>query len=429
MIKLDQSCSDNYQRLLFTGDTMLTSNFWRSDPLSDPVNTAIIDADLGMTNLEAPIADGEPKPKWGPVIKTDESTIDLISSVGFDAASLANNHMLDYGFEGAEFTKNSCKDAGLDTAGIGSTPAEAVEPIRTVLGDTSIVIFSVAQREFGMADNDRAGAAWSHHPKTIQAIKAESDRSDIVIVNAHGGLEHIPTPPLNWVHQLREFVDAGADAVIGHHPHVAQGWETRDDSVIFYSLGNWLTYQPHPGTQWSFFVEICIRNRELHHAEVTLTEQQDGIIQKMKSRDRSSHKQYLIRSGELSGDRAIWQAIATHLFEEEYSRRLSDWSSSIIGTLTSEPIWALDRLTQDFSRDLDRSEKDLSIINYLQNESHSEAIRTALELRSGVISDRRTPQVNEDVEYLLEFVSKTPNESFTERMNRRIKTVIRRIKE
>ena len=77
--------------------------------------------------------------------------------------------------------------------------------------------------EFGIADGDSPGVAWIREPGVETVISDYAEEVYLVVTVAHGGLEYVPFPPRLWQKILRSLVDAGADAVVCHHPHVAQG--------------------------------------------------------------------------------------------------------------------------------------------------------------------------------------------------------------
>ncbi|WP_082230745.1 CapA family protein [Haloprofundus marisrubri] len=423
----ENSAGDRHH-LLFTGDSMLASDHWNTNPHSLQIRNLLSTSDLSVTNLEAPVDAGNAVPKWGANIHTSRSAVHTLGRE-YDVVGLANNHTMDYGLEGLEATLDSCENAGLSTVGAGHTSSEALSPHVVSLNNTSIALFSVAQREFGIAGPETPGVAWSHDPSIMLQIRNAAETNDFVFINAHGGVEHCPIPPITWVRHLRAMIDAGADAVIGHHPHVPQGWEIHDDAPIFYSLGNWLFHQPeYPATLRSYCVELIAKRGNLEDFTVHLTESQDGVVDKIPPGEAKEYRQYLTKSGKVAGERAHWQASAAKLFNTTYAPRLEDWPTGRLESALKHPVWGLDRLTRGITVEEERLEKDLAFLNYFQTESHDDVIRTLLELRTGVTTDERTPKVVEEVENLFGKVQSEDDQRVLEKSLRRAKKVLERIK-
>lgn len=220
------------------------------------------EADLSMINLEAPLtAGGEPIKKSGPNIKMDPNCIDFLKVGGFDIASLANNHMGDYGPSGVLDTISHLKDEQINYVGAGETLEDSREPLIIEKNGISIGILAYAENEFGMARKDMPGASPLQPLENIKEIKSLSKRVDVLIVSIHGGNEHNPIPTPRVVRTYRSFVEAGATVVVAAHTHCPQGMEIYQGAPIIYSLGNFLFDRPEnrkPNPMWwkSYAVRI-----------------------------------------------------------------------------------------------------------------------------------------------------------------------------
>lgn len=124
--------------------------------------------------------------------------------------------------------------------GAGRNIADASEALFVEKKGIKVAFLSFAENEFGIADEDCAGAAPLNPLKNIVKIRETSNRADITIVLIHGGNERNPVPSPRMVQTYRSFADAGASAVIGTHPHCPQGIEIYNGVSIIYSLGNFL---------------------------------------------------------------------------------------------------------------------------------------------------------------------------------------------
>ena len=222
----------------------------------------IKNADLAVTNLESPLVDkGFPIPKTGPNLKSPTQSLSILNQAGIDLVTLANNHIMDYGEDGLFSTLAACEKAGIGTVGAGKDWENSKEPFIKVIENTRIGIINIAENEFSTTENHSAGAHALNPVKNYYNIKEHSESVDHLIVVIHGGHEHYPLPSPRMKQTYRFFVDAGADAVVGHHPHCFSGYEVYNGAPIFYSIGNFLFDKGSaPVSSWNqgFMVELQI---------------------------------------------------------------------------------------------------------------------------------------------------------------------------
>jgi hypothetical protein len=236
------------------GDMMIGTDYPQNHlPDDDGINfladvTPIISAaDIAFGNLEGVLVDGgEPGKKCSnPAVcylfRSPTRYAEHFRNAGFDALSLANNHARDFGEEG----RSSSMDA-LDAVGIAHSGREGTTAV-IQRGDifVAFLAFAVTKNSNMMLDYTLA----------FDTIAAHAEQHDIVVVSFHGGAEgvdvtHVPfadeeyysEPRGDVVWFARGAVDAGADLVIGHGPHVVRGMERYKERLIAYSLGNFATY-------------------------------------------------------------------------------------------------------------------------------------------------------------------------------------------
>lgn len=236
------------------GDIMLGTDFPadRLPPddgrgLLAPVTHWLNDADLTFGNVEGVLMDGgEPEkfcnnPRLCYLFRSPTRFAFTLRDAGFDVVSLANNHARDFGEIGRTATMKA-----LDAAGIATTGREGDIASLIVSGHrVAVVAFAPNAGSWSLLDVD--GAA--------HLVAGLAIGHDIVIVSFHGGAEgagalHV-SPGMEYFHgeargDLRRFsravIDAGADLVIGHGPHVPRGMERYRDRLIAYSLGNFATH-------------------------------------------------------------------------------------------------------------------------------------------------------------------------------------------
>ena len=167
-----------------------------------------------------------------------------MTAVPFDIACLANNHVLDYGVAGLRETLRVLARAGIHSVGAGLTEAQALAPLSVLVNGQPIHIVNLSEGEDLTASTGGPGVFGWDIALAAAQTRALKKIGGVVIVIAHCGLEYVPFPPPYVVAAFRALIEAGADCVIGHHPHVPQGIEWWCGRPIIYSLGNFVFYQP-----------------------------------------------------------------------------------------------------------------------------------------------------------------------------------------
>jgi poly-gamma-glutamate synthesis protein (capsule biosynthesis protein) len=199
-------------------------------------------AALTLANLEVPLcAPGSaPAPKAGPHLRAEPAIVrDLAAGFSPLVASLANNHLMDFGAAGLAETQSAVRAAGVRTVGAGVNAAEAAAPLIVPLPALRVGILAATDRWFGLATAGQPGVN-PLAPDLPDRIRQLRHEVDLVIVSVHGGGEVSPWPSPRWQQTLRALVDAGAALVHAHHPHVPLGWERHGAGWICYGLGNTL---------------------------------------------------------------------------------------------------------------------------------------------------------------------------------------------
>jgi poly-gamma-glutamate capsule biosynthesis protein CapA/YwtB (metallophosphatase superfamily) len=202
-------------------------------------------ADLRVVNCESALTSAS-SPAWksGAVFKGEPAHVTGLTAVPFDVACLANNHVLDYGGAGLRDTLRVLRREGIRTVGAGLTGAEAHAPLSVLANGQTIHIVNISEGEDLTASTGGAGVFGWDIARAAALVRRLKTRGGVVLVVAHCGLEYVPFPPPYVVSAFRALVDAGADCVVGHHPHVPQGIEWWRGRPILYSLGNFVFFQP-----------------------------------------------------------------------------------------------------------------------------------------------------------------------------------------
>lgn len=238
------------------GDIMMGTNYPSSRTLPpndgrdlfEPVKHILASADLSFGNLEGVILTGKGTPKRcaNPAtcfaFKSPDHYAGYLSDAGFDVMSLANNHSGDFGAAGRRNTVAKLDELGIKYAGIDEYPSVTFQKDGIRYG-----FCAFAPNNGTIQINDYEGAR-----RIIRGLKAQSD---IVIVSFHGGAEGSDKTRVTGKTEYylgenrgnpKEFaymaIDAGADIVFGHGPHVTRAIDLYKDRFIAYSLGNFCTY-------------------------------------------------------------------------------------------------------------------------------------------------------------------------------------------
>jgi poly-gamma-glutamate synthesis protein (capsule biosynthesis protein) len=243
------------------------------------LGTLLRSADLAVANLESVLAtQGKPlnksyliraHPRWG----------QTLVEAGFDLVTLANNHALDFGPAALDGTLATLQALGIATVGAGSSAEAAHRPATFTLNGVRMAILGyAASRWNGSVDvptTDRV--AWAEPGIVGADVRAVRERADLVVVLLHAGTEYAPTPSPDQEAVARAAVDAGADLVVGHHPHVTQTIERYKQGLIVYSLGDALFDIPRRAAMEGHLLRVHATREGLSRAELWPFWIQDAI--------------------------------------------------------------------------------------------------------------------------------------------------------
>lgn len=166
---------------------------------------------------------------------------EFLSKLGFNLVTIANNHTFDYGEEGYAHTVSLLRNNGIEYLGAGNIEEayrlKTIEINRLKIG---FLAFSFAGRTEKIDEWKEAGkgSAYINSLKVPHIIEDAKKKVDFLVVLPHDGIEYIDIPLPETILRYRDFIDSGADIVVGAHPHCPQGWEIYCNKPIFYSLGN-----------------------------------------------------------------------------------------------------------------------------------------------------------------------------------------------
>ena len=234
-------------------------------------------ADIRIGNLECVVATiGSPEEDKPNVFRVSPKSLKFLKR-HFDAVGLANNHSGDFGPQAFAQMLGLLDKEGLGVYGGGMNLAQAHTPWIVERKGLRIAIlgYDEFQPRTFEADTDKPGVAWSEDAQVVRDIQAARSRwkADVVIPIMHWGWED-PIANERQRKLARLMIDAGADAVIGGHPHQVQDTETYQGKPIFYSLGNFVFdgfSDPINNTGWVLRMELDrsgVRKVEVHVAKI-----------------------------------------------------------------------------------------------------------------------------------------------------------------
>lgn len=241
--------------VVFSGDILLSSyvlnNYEKSGIngiLSEELQSEMQNADITMVNEEFPFSNrGTQAQDKQFTFRVDPGYVKILQEMGIDVVTVANNHALDYGTDALSDTFQTLDNAGIAYVGAGDNLERASQPYVIKAGGKTFG-FLAASRVIPEVswniDNRQPGMLCTYDSAELcNAIQKAKETCDYVVVYVHWGIERENTPQ-DYQRQLgKAYIDAGADMVIGAHPHVLQGIEYYNGKPIIYSLGNYIFNQ------------------------------------------------------------------------------------------------------------------------------------------------------------------------------------------
>ncbi len=237
-------------------------------------------SDYSICNFECPATENnKPIIKTGPNLKAKPNVVPLLKNVGFDAISLANNHILDYGEIGVHDTLKLADDCGLAYFGSGLNSTDAAKPLIVDIKGQKVGFISFAEHEFNLATENTAGANWFDPYKSLNDIASLKAKCDYVIALYHGGIEHYKYPSPLLQKKCRAMVDSGADAVFCQHSHCIGTVENYNDMHILYGQGNAIFGYRDGNNAWNegLICQLVLNNGRVELEYKLLNASPDGI--------------------------------------------------------------------------------------------------------------------------------------------------------
>lgn len=226
-------------------------------------------ADLTFGNLECPISDVGRNQHHLYSFRANPKAIEGLQHAGFDVMSAANNHILDWGAPALLDTLRRLHEAGILPVGAGVNDLEAHYPVLLESRGLKLAFLAYVNVDpkDAVAAPDKPGVAWLEPDRVLADIRFARPLADLVIVSLHWGIEYATRPQRAQVKIARQMIDAGADLVVGSHPHVVQPLEHDHGRWIAYSLGNFIFDQKAPGARRGLMLKIKVVGKQIREVD------------------------------------------------------------------------------------------------------------------------------------------------------------------
>lgn len=260
--------------IVFTGDIGFDKYMFKRWEDPELVSPSLLDffhsADHVVANVEGALTDAEDNGSHGVFFHSmNPAAVSVLKNIHADIWNISNNHIMDAGADGLLNTKRLAVESGACTIGADINEEEASRPV--ILDEAGgIGMFGVAYMAecIPATATDPGVFRWDDMERIESRIKEIKEHCRWCIVVAHGGEEFAAMPNPYTRDRYIRYLEMGADAVVAHHPHVAENYETFDDGkMIFYSLGNFIfdtDYQrAHPYTDEGVLLKLNFTETEM----------------------------------------------------------------------------------------------------------------------------------------------------------------------
>lgn len=280
IVPIEEEKPEESVRMLFVGDVMLSravkKKMEEKNDFGYParkVSDFFENADVVVTNLEGPMSERGTNIGSKYSFRADPRSIETLRLIKVSVASLANNHMWDYGKEALMDTVMILQSNGILSVGAGinwqsASEMKVIETKGTKIGFLSYTNLYPKTLEAGSSTAGISSFELERVKNDIKRIKDEHN-VDILVVLFHWGEEYELKSNAFQRETAHALVDAGADLIVGHHPHVSQDIEEYKDKWIFYSLGNFIFDQYFSAkTMKGLVVETFLKDGKISDVKV-----------------------------------------------------------------------------------------------------------------------------------------------------------------
>lgn len=277
--------------IVFTGDVLLDRGVRRHiehegiEALFAEVKNDFKRSDVVVINLECPITDTISPLNKKFIFRADPDVAPKMKGLGITHAALANNHTMDQGRRGLVSTNRHLLQNGIVPLGYGYTFEERLAPTIIEKHGIKVALFNAVLltiENWSPIVEKQAGVCQPTVHELSEVIRQykHSHKDTYCVAILHWGAEYQTSPSVNQRYEAAKLITSGADAIIGHHPHVIQKPDRISGKPVYYSLGNFIFDNPHPLAQRSLMVRLCFTTDSVTCEETQLHIQRCRPIRK-----------------------------------------------------------------------------------------------------------------------------------------------------
>lgn len=298
----EESVNEDELLLHFAGDTMFSGRVAEKLQIEGfdypfaHISEFLQNDDLSVLNLESPLTTGGTSAEDKQyVFQSSPDVTPYMAKAGIDVVNLANNHILDKGKDGLLDTFSHLDDNGISYIGAGKNKKEAYTPLYVERKGVKIALLGfsrVLPKMDWAAGRFSSGVAEMYNSKlAIEAVQEARKEADLVVVVTHWGRERVTKLEDHQTELAHALVDAGADLVVGSHPHVLQGIEQYKGKWIAYSLGNFIFTKSTTVETWETAM-LEVRATKEGQLKLKLIPYATGIGQPIPMEEEQARKLY-----------------------------------------------------------------------------------------------------------------------------------------
>lgn len=300
--KVDEdTMQDDGFTMFFTGDIMLENSMVRYDEqgihgiLSEYLVNEMVSADMTVINNEFPFSTRGVKAEDKQfTFRVHPRYVSALQDMGVDVASLANNHALDFGQEALLDSFTTLDEAGIPYVGAGETKERAEEAIYVEAGGRKVGVLSASRvipvHTWNIISSQPGLFCTYDSTRLVERIKEIEDECDYVVVFVHWGIEREAFPEEYQRELAKQYIDAGADLVVGNHAHVPQGIEYYNGVPIVYCLGNYIF---NPNMVDTYALKVVWTQEDATELQVVPIGTNDLLTSELAGEDKLAFYDYL----------------------------------------------------------------------------------------------------------------------------------------
>jgi len=345
-------------------------------------------SDFSIFNLESVLSDkGKAINKGGPNLRGSPKAVNSIKKAGFDLACLANNHIMDFGEEAVIDTLDILKESDINYVGIASNRTKELSNHIVTIKSIKFGIVNCAETEDIRIANEDFGPFDITSTLIEKSITDLRNKVDHIIVIIHGGREYVPIPSNHMINHFKRFREKGANLIVGHHPHVPQGFEVAKGYLSSYSLGNFIFHtkekivKKYPYSNKGFILRATFSKKSIIKAEFIPYNIVNGKgIELMNKKEKENFNIYLQEITKILNDplrrSKFWDS---YVKEQKNTRYFTNFIAMYLNSVSQDNFFSKLKNLLKFIiiyilKWRSHKKNCVSSLNYLKNPTHYELL-------------------------------------------------------